>query len=406
MARAVVCVLDSLGIGAAEDAHRFGDMGADTLGHIAEACASGQGDRDGLRHGPLHLPHLARLGLQSAAEASRGAPLPHLGHEGTPQGQWGYGVETSLGKDTPSGHWEMMGLPVDFAWGYFPDTQPCFPEALTQALITEGHLSGILGNRHASGTAIIAELGAEHMRTGKPICYTSADSVFQIAAHEESFGLARLYDLCELAFRLVKPYRIARVIARPFLGTPETGFTRTGNRRDYTVSPHGPTLLDVAKANGREVIGIGKIFDIFAGAGITDHRKAHGNDALFTETLSAVDTAPDGSLILTNFVDFDQLYGHRRDVAGYAAALEAFDRRLPELLARLGPDDLLLITADHGCDPTFRGTDHTREHVPILAFGPDLAPRNIGRRESFSDMGASLAQWLALPPLRHGMSWL
>lgn len=400
MARAILLVLDSFGIGASADADRFGDVGADTFGHIAAACAAGRADRDGLRHGALALPHLARLGLALAAAASTGreaaiAPAARI------TGAHGFAVETSRGKDTPSGHWELMGVPVDFDWGYFPNTHPCFPPDLIAALVREAGLPGILGDEHASGTEIIARLGEEHVRTGKPICYTSSDSVFQIAAHEQSFGLERLLRTCEIARRLVDPLGVGRVIARPFTGTSSADYRRTAHRRDYSVMPPAPTLLDRAAAAGRAVIAIGKISDIFAGSGVTRAIKAAGNDALFDATLAALDTAPDGALILTNFVDFDMEYGHRRDVTGYAAALEAFDRRLPELEARLRPGDLVIATADHGCDPTWRGTDHTREHVPVLAFGPDVAARDLGRI-GFADVGASLAAHLGIEAGPHG----
>ena len=396
MPRAVLLVLDSFGIGAAEDAARFGDVGSDTFGHIAEACAAGRGDREGLRAGPLVLPNLARLGLLAAHRASTGRAAPVAAPE-VVTGAHGFAVETSRGKDTPSGHWELMGVPVEFDWGYFPDTRPCFPPDLVAALVREAGLPGILGDEHASGTEIIARLGEEHVRTGKPICYTSADSVFQIAAHEESFGLDRLYRTCEIARRLVDPLGIGRIIARPFVGSSPADFKRTANRHDYAVPPPAPTLLDRAKDAGREVVAIGKISDIFAARGVTKKIKAAGNMALFDATLAALDATADGGLILANFVDFDMEWGHRRDVPGYAAGLEAFDRRLPELEARLRPGDLVIASADHGCDPTWRGTDHTREHVPVLAFGPGVAPRDLGRL-GFADVGASFAAHLGLDP--------
>lgn len=400
MPRAILLVLDSFGIGASADAERFGDAGSDTFGHIVEACARGEGDRAGLRAGPLHLPNLARLGLLAAHRASTGKTLPHPA-PAVITGAHGYAVETSRGKDTPSGHWELMGVPVDFDWGYFPQTHPCFPADLVAALVAEADLPGILGDEPASGTEIIARLGVEHMRTGKPILYTSADSVLQIAAHEESFGLERLYRVCEIARRLVDPLGIGRVIARPFLGTSPADFKRTANRHDYAVLPPAPTLLDRAKAAGREVVSIGKISDIFAGSGVTRAIKAAGNMALFDATLAVLDDAPDGALILSNFVDFDMEWGHRRDVPGYAAGLEAFDARLPELEARLRPGDLVVASADHGCDPTWRGTDHTREHVPVLAFGPGVAPRDLGRL-GFADVSASFAAHLGIEAGPHG----
>lgn len=406
MPRAILCVLDSFGIGGAEDAVRFGDKGADTLGHIANACGKGEADRAGLRAGMLKLPEMDRLGLGRAAELSTGDRPAGLDFAGEPESLWGYGVETSRGKDTPSGHWEIAGVPVAFDWGYFPDEEPCFPAELTEAVIREGDLPGILGNRHASGTVIIEELGEEHIRTGKPICYTSADSVFQIAAHEEHFGLDRLYMLCETVRELVDPLNIGRVIARPFVGESAADFQRTANRRDYSVLPPEPTVLDRLVAAGRSVYGIGKISDIFAHQGVSEVLKGAGNDALFDRTLEAVDKAGDGDLVFANFIDFDSLYGHRRDPAGYAAALEAFDRRLPELRAKLKAGDLVILTADHGCDPTWKGTDHTREHVPILCFGPGIAGRPIGPRPTFADIGETVAAHLGIAPGRHGASFL
>lgn len=406
MARAFLFVLDSFGIGGAGDAAKFGDTGSDTLGHIAAYCAEGKGDREGLRSGPLSLPNLDRLGLGAASLASTGERAAGLDYAGEMQGLWGYAAEVSHGKDTPSGHWEIAGVPVLFDWGYFPHEVPCFPQEFIDEAVRRGELPGILGNKHASGTEIIAELGVEHILTGKPIFYTSGDSVVQIAAHEDHFGLERLYRLCEICRELVDPYNIGRVIARPFVGeTPET-FERTGNRRDYSVLPPEPTLLDRLKDNGRDVIAVGKISDIFAHQGITKLHKASGNAALHEATLQAMDEAKAGDLVFTNFVDFDMLYGHRRDVPGYAAALEAFDRRLPEIEARLKPGDLVILTADHGCDPTWKGTDHTREHVPVLAFGPDIAPGTIGGRETFADIGESVAAHLGIAAGKHGKSFL
>jgi len=405
MARAVVLMMDSLGIGASVDADRFGDDGADTFGHIAMACARGDADRPGERSGALAIPNLSALGLVHAAANSRGQwpdGLPVV----TPVGAWGYAVESSRGKDTPSGHWEMAGLPVEFDWGYFPNTVPCFPSQLIDRLIAEGNLPGVLGNCHASGTAIIDELGEEHIASGAPIVYTSADSVFQIAAHEEYFGLDKLYALCTLARGLVDEWQIGRVIARPFTGSRKGAFQRTGNRRDYTTPPHAPTLLDRLVEDGGEVISVGKVSDIFAGKGISKTIKAHGNQELFDATLEALTTAHDHTLIFTNFVDFDMLYGHRRDVTGYARALEVFDRRLPELQACLKTDDLVLATADHGCDPTYPGHDHTREHVPVLVSGPRCCPVELGERQGFADMGQTLAAYFGLNPLNNGTSFL
>ena len=406
MSRAFLLVLDSFGIGGAPDAGRFGDEGSDTFGHIRNACALGKADRDGLRQGPLALPNLMALGLSQAWMECTASTDPSIAMPSTARGQWGYAVETSRGKDTPSGHWELTGVPVSFDWGYFPNEMPAFPADLTGEFIARAGLPGVIGDKHASGTEIIDELGEEHMRSGKPIVYTSADSVFQIAAHEESFGLDRLYEICLIARELVDPLNIGRVIARPFAGTARGDFERTSNRRDYSVPPPAPTLLDRVTDDGRQVISVGKIGDIFAHQGTGEIRKAAGNDALFDETLEVTGDLADGGLAITNFVDFDMLYGHRRDVAGYAAALEAFDRRLPEFLAELKSGDLAILTADHGCDPTWPGTDHTRECVPVLATGPDITPRRIGRRSSFSDVGQTIAQHLGVTRLEHGVSWL
>jgi phosphopentomutase len=400
MARAFLFVLDSVGIGGAPDAAAYGDAGSDTLGHIAEACAAGRADTG--RSGPLHLPNLDVLGLGAAAAIATGRRPPGLSAQ--PAGLYGAGVEQSRGKDTPSGHWELAGVPVPFDWGYFPRTEPCFPPDLVAALVADCGLPGILGDCHASGTEIMDRLGAEHIETGKPICYTSADSVFQIAAHEEAFGLARLHTVCEVARRLVDPLNIGRVIARPFTGAPGS-FRRTANRRDYAVPPPEPTLLDRAQAAGRQTIAIGKIGDIFAHRGIGEIRKGPDDAALIEIATQTLGNAPDGSLTFANFVEFDSLYGHRRDVAGYARALESFDAAVPAFLAALRPGDLLIFTADHGNDPTWAGTDHTREMVPILATGPGISPRSLGRR-GFADVAESLAAHLGLPPGQHGESFL
>lgn len=403
MPRAFLFVLDSFGIGGAADAQRFGDEGADTYGHIEAACAAGRGDRPGVRSGPLHLPNLDALGLRGASRTAHGS---ESSESHAPAGFFGAAEERSTGKDTPSGHWEIAGLPVGFDWGYFPDTVPTFPEELTQALISQAALPGILGNCHASGTEIIQRLGEEHIATGKPICYTSSDSVLQIAAHEQHFGLDRLYDLCAIARGLVDELRIGRVIARPFVGETRETFARTAHRRDFAVPPHEPTLLDRVSGRGSRVFAVGKIADIFAHRGVTDISKAPDNMAMFDAALVAMDKAGDGDLVFVNFVDFDSEFGHRRDVPGYAAALEAFDRRLPEALAVLQEGDMLILTGDHGCDPTWKGTDHTRERVPILGAGPGLKNVSVGLRGSFADIGATVAEHLGLEPGPHGESFL
>ncbi|GGA39816.1 phosphopentomutase [Pelagibacterium lentulum] len=405
MPRAILCILDSFGIGGAPDAAQFGDEGADTLGHIAQTCADGRGDVPGLRSGPLALPNLDALGLGAAAKLSTGE-IP-VGLTDQPKGgRWGVGREVSIGKDTPSGHWEIAGVPVPFEWGYFPNENPAFGQDLLDKIYRAAGLEGSLANTHASGTQVIEDFGAESVRSDKPIFYTSVDSVFQIAAHETHFGLERLYELCQTVFRFTAPLRIGRVIARPFVGEDAKSFKRTGNRRDFAIDPPEPTLLDRAKAHDRQVFAIGKVSDIYAGRGVTHKIKASGNMVLFDRTLEALDMAADGALIFTNFVDFDTEFGHRRDPGGYAGALEQFDARLPELIAKLKDDDLLVITADHGNDPTWRGTDHTREQVPILLFSRQLAQGSIGLRPVLSDIGETIAHWLGLPPGPHGTSAL
>ncbi len=390
--RLIFLVMDSFGIGESLDADKFGDKGSDTFGHIYKQCKP-------------ELPNLKRLGLFHAHLASSAKNLISLKDEPSPQGHFGFAVETSHGKDTPSGHWEMGGVPVLFDWGYYPHTEPCFEKAFIEDLVLQTKIPGVLGQKHASGTDILEELGEEHIQTQKPIVYTSADSVFQIAAHEQHFGLDRLYQVCEVARQLVDKDNIGRVIARPFTGEQAGAFERTDNRPDYSTPPPSPTLLDRLVEQGREVIAIGKIGDIFAHQGISQTIKADGNDALFTATLDALVDAPEGSLIFTNFVDFDSKYGHRRNVEGYSQALEAFDARLPELESQLQAGDVVMITADHGCDPTMPGSDHTREHVPVLAFGPDLGNKFIGRRDTFADMGQSIALYLGIPALSNGISF-
>lgn len=405
MSRALLIVLDSVGIGGAPDAADYGDKGADTIGHIAEACARGEGDRAGLREGPLVLPNLAALGLGRASKLATGRVPPGLETRRL-RGAFGAARETARGKDTVSGHWEIAGIPLTEGFGYFPDTRPAFPPELTKALVVEAGLPGILGDKHAPGTAILDEFGAEHMRTGKPICYTSVDSVFQIAAHEETFGREHLYETCVVARRLCDTLQIGRVIARPFIGTPETGFTRTPYRRDYALPPPGETLFDLASAAGREVVSIGKIGDIFGHRGTGREIKTADNAAGIAAIIETMASLAPGGFAFANLVDFDTEFGHRRDIPGYAAALEAFDRRLPEIAATLRPGDLAIVTADHGNDPAFRGTDHTREHVPILAFGPDVAAGEIGIRESYADIGATIASHLGLPTLGAGTAFL
>ncbi|MCI1680880.1 MAG: phosphopentomutase [Ewingella americana] len=407
MKRTFIMVLDSFGIGASKDAEKFGDAGSDTLGHIAAACA--RGDANVGRQGPLNLPNLTRLGLAKAAEASTGKIPDGMDGNAEITGAYAYASELSSGKDTPSGHWEIAGVPVLFDWGYFSDTTNSFPQELLDKLVKRANLPGYLGNCHSSGTVVLDDLGEEHMKTGKPIFYTSADSVFQIACHEETFGLDRLYELCEIAREELTEggYNIGRVIARPFIGDKKGHFERTGNRHDLAVEPPAPTILKklVDEKNGN-VVSVGKIADIYAQVGITKKVKATGLDALFDATIQEMKLAGDKTIVFTNFVDFDSAYGHRRDVPGYAAALELFDRRMPELLELVKEDDIIIFTADHGCDPTWRGTDHTREHIPVLIFGPKVKPGSLGYRDTFADIGQTVAKYFDLSPMDYGKSML
>ncbi|OGT44113.1 MAG: phosphopentomutase [Gammaproteobacteria bacterium RIFCSPHIGHO2_12_FULL_37_34] len=406
MPRAFIIMLDSFGLGATPDAEQYGDVGANTLRHIAEYCKQGKADQPNTRSGPLHLPHFTRLGLNGAAiTSSPNTPIPGLDDSIIIQAAYGCAKEMSLGKDTQSGHFEMAGVPVLFEWGYFPPAYPSFPKELIDAFIVRAQLPGVLGNKHASGTVIINELGEEHQQTGKPIVYTSADSVFQIAAHEETFGLQHLYTICEIARELVDPYNIGRVIARPFLGTPGH-YYRTAHRCDYATPPPAPTLLDDLVQHGGEVIAIGKVADIYAHRGITKTIKADGNKALFAAFIGQAQHAPNRSITFVNLVDFDMVYGHRRDVVGYAKALEDFDTWLPQFEKVLRAGDMAIITADHGCDPTWSGSDHTREYVPVIAFGPSIQPGPIGVRETFADIGQSIAKHLGLPVLKYGKAFI
>lgn len=406
MKRAFIMVLDSFGIGASKDAEKFGDTGSDTLGHIAQACAAGQADIH--RQGRLNLPNLTALGLAKAAEISTGQIPAGMAANAEIIGAYASAQELSSGKDTPSGHWEIAGVPVLFDWGYFSETENSFPQSLLDLLVEKAELPGYLGNCHSSGTVILDALGEEHMRTGKPIFYTSADSVFQIACHEETFGLERLYQLCEIAREALTEggYNIGRVIARPFVGNKAGEFERTGNRHDLAVEPPSPTVLEKLQAAGGQVISVGKIADIYAQQGITKKVKATGLDALFDATITEMQHAPDNAIVFTNFVDFDSSWGHRRDVAGYAAGLELFDRRLPELMALVGEGDILILTADHGCDPTWHGTDHTREHIPVLIYGPGVKPGSLGQRDTFADIGQTLASYFGLDAMDYGRNML
>lgn len=390
-------MMDSFGIGGARDAAKFDNLGADTFGHIVIA------------NGGLRIPNLHRLGLTALSKAATGQ-TPDIGIQ--PKSNIDIGCisahmsELSVAKDTTSGHWEMAGIPVLKDWGYFKADYPSFPAELIEKICREGKIDGILGNKAASGTVIIQELGEKHIKTGKPIFYTSADSNIQIAAHEDYFGLDRLYKLCEVAYKYVKPYNIARIIARPFVGEKAGQFTRTANRHDYSVLPPAPTVLDKLRNAGGNVIAIGKINDIYAGCGITKAIHASGLEELWDITLEQVMTSPENSIIFTNFVDFDMYWGHRRDAKGYAEGLEYFDERLPDIIPLLREDDIVFITADHGNDPTYKGTDHTREQVPMLLFGPKIVSRFAGESRTFADIGQTIAKYFDLEPFKHGTSFL
>lgn len=406
MKRAIILVLDSFGIGATEDADKFGDVGSDTLGHIAEQCAKGLADNDN-RSGPLTLPNLSRLGLGHAAEESTGSFPIGLDKGAEVIGAFGHAAEISSGKDTPSGHWEIAGVPVLFDWGYFSDKENSFPQALLDKIIERSGIPGYLGNCHASGTQVLDDLGEEHMQTGKPIFYTSADSVFQIACHEETYGLDKLMELCQIVREELEGYNIGRVIARPFIGDKAGSFQRTGNRRDLSIEPPAPTVLQkLVEEKQGEVVSVGKIADIYAHCGITQKVKATGLEGLFDLTKEQIKKAGNNTIVFTNFVDFDSAYGHRRDVAGYAEALEYFDKRLPEIYEILEPDDVLILTADHGCDPTWHGSDHTREHIPVLVYGEKVKAGSLGRRSTFADIGQSLAHYFDTSDMDYGTNFL
>lgn len=398
MARAIVLVIDSFGIGYSPDAIDFDDVGANTLANLSQAYFDETGKK-------ITLPNLSAMGLIKACQQASNQTFPH--HESLPsKGAFGFAQEISTGKDTPSGHWEMAGVPVLFDWGYFTEKDNSFPPSLVTKINQATGFKGMLGNCHASGTEILKRLGQEHISSGLPICYTSADSVLQVAAHEQHFGLDNLYKYCETVRELLDDLNIGRVIARPFVGDSPENFARTGNRRDYSVLPPSPTVLDKVSKAGTHVISVGKIADIFAHQGIDEKTKATGLDALFDATIEHIKTAQDNALIFTNLVNFDQDFGHRRDPVGYAKELEALDLRIPELLKVMQEDDVLFLTADHGCDPTWPGTDHTREYVPIIAYHHDISSINLGKRTTFADLGQTIAELFAVEPMEYGTSFL
>jgi phosphopentomutase len=381
--RVILLVLDSVGAGELPDARTYGDEGSDTIGNIARAVG-------------LAIPNLRRLGM------TRVSTIPVIDPDPAPLGAFGRMAERSPGKDSVTGHWELMGLVLEHAF-------PVFPHGFPRELIDQFERAigrGTLANRAASGTAIIDALGAEHIETGKPIVYTSADSVFQIAAHEDVVPVELLYRWCEAAYDLAGlGMGVGRVIARPFVGAPGA-FRRTANRRDFSLTPFAPTLLDRLEDAGQPVVAIGKIEDLFAGRGITRAVHTATDDEGVDEVLAAMASTPTG-LIFANLVEFDTQFGHRNNVAGYAQNLERFDRRLPGLLQRLGPGDLLVVTADHGNDPTTPSTDHSREYVPLFVVGAAVRPStDLGTRETFADLAQTLAELFGVDPMPSGTSFL
>ena len=385
MKRAILIVLDSLGVGELPDAEKFGDKGSHTLDHVWAA-------NDG-----LNIPHLKKLGFGNIEGVN------NLGKEENLIGSYGKSMEKSIGKDTVTGHWEIGGVILDKPLNTYPNG--CSDEIIKEFMEKAG-VKGVLGNKVASGTAIIEELSEEQLKTGYPIIYTSADSVFQIAAHEEVIGLDNLYRMCEVARKmLVGDKCVGRVIARPFIGTKADNFKRTSNRRDYALDPFGKTMLEYIKENGKHVAAVGKIEDIYNGKGITDAVHINGNMDGVDKTLEYMDSIEDG-LIFTNLVDFDMLYGHRNDPKGYGKAIEDFDSRLEEIYSKLRDEDLLIITADHGCDPTTESTDHSREYIPILVYGKnDKEGINIGVRKSFTDIGKTILDYLEIDNSLNGESF-
>ncbi|XBC38140.1 MAG: phosphopentomutase [Buchnera aphidicola (Floraphis choui)] len=403
MKRAFILVLDSFGIGSTSDAHKFNDVGANTFGNIVKFCHLGKANHG--RLGPLHIPNLVSLGLVRAANKSIGKNLFGINEDSKIIGSYAYASEISSGKDTSSGHWEIAGVPVLYHWDYFSNVNDSFPKYILKKIIKKCNLSGILGNCHSSGIAILDNFGEKHIYTKKPIFYTSVDSVFQVACHENIFGLENLYALCSTIRKILdeEQINIGRVIARPFIGNKKFSFKRTGNRRDFSVKPHDITVMEkLIDEKLGQVISIGKISDIYAGQGITKQVHATGLLELFNSTLHEVKRSKNNTIIFVNFVDFDSLWGHRRDVSGYAKGLEWFDNRLPELLELVKKDDVLIITADHGCDPTWIGTDHTRENIPILVYWPTIQPMFLGHRTTFSDIAQTLASYFNLSPMKFG----
>ena len=391
--KGILIVLDAVGIGGATDANDFADMGADTLGNIKKECIKGRANFS--RFGQLNIPNLASLGIYASHAVAQDYYSENQNFFCSKNASFACASEISKGKDTPTGHWELAGLPLKWNWKYFENKLKSFSEDQIKPIINKFSLTGILGNCHSSGTEIIKKYGEEHILSLKPIFYTSKDSVVQIACHENIFGLKKLYELCEFSAKVFHPLKVGRVIARPFLGDNSGTFFRTKNRKDYTFPPPSKTLCDLVVENNRSCHAIGKIADIFSNRGISTSVSGLSDDALFYKMIDVIKKAKNGDLIFANFVEFDSLYGHRRDVAGFAAALERFDLKLVKLLEIINPNDFLIITADHGNDPTFKGTDHTREKVPVLMVG-NYAQKGNNGNIVFSDVGATMAAFLNL----------
>ncbi|CAL4043543.1 Phosphopentomutase [Buchnera aphidicola (Phyllaphis fagi)] len=408
MKRVFILVLDSFGIGYSEDANKFHDVGADTFGHIAEYCYFGKANYN--RFSSLYIPNLMSLGLGQVYKNITGY-LPYgIAKPLNVIGSYGYASEISSAKDTSSGHWEIAGVPVLFEWDYFHNIKNSFPDNLLQKISCAHGLTGILGNCHASGTDILNDFGSLHITTKKPIIYTSSDSVLQVACHEKYFGLTNLYELCQkIRYILDKyNYNITRVIARPFIGEKKFHFIRTNNRRDFSKLPPGKTVIQkLIEEKEGDVIGIGKTSDIFGHIGITKKIYTSGLQDSINSTIDEINRiSQKNTIVFSNFVEFDSLWGHRRDVSGYALGLEYFDLRLLEILNGLKIEDILIITADHGCDPTWKGTDHTREYVPILLYNKLFPVQYFGHRKTFSDIAQTISKYFSLSSMNYGSSIL
>ncbi|QCI22966.1 phosphopentomutase [Buchnera aphidicola] len=407
MKRVFLIVLDSFGIGSSPDAEKFNDVGSDTFGHIVEKCFLDKANKG--RKGPLYIPNLERLGIINAYKESTGKYPLGFKNSLNIIASYAYASEISSGKDTTSGHWEIAGVPVLDDWFYFKNKKSSIPDDLLEKIINKSEVTGFIGNCHASGTDIINRLGEEHIKTRKPIVYTSSDSVFQIACHEDFFGLLNLYKLCETVRAILDKhkYKVARVIARPFIGKNKLNFQRTGNRRDFSIKPFSTTVIKkLIDEKAGQVVAIGKVSDIYGGVGISKEIKSTGLNELCNATINQMKVAVDNTIIFTNLVDFDSSWGHRRDVSGYAKGLEFFDYRLFEIINLVQKNDLLILTADHGCDPTWKGTDHTRENVPILIYSPNIKKRYLGHRKTFSDIGQTIAKYFLLTEMQYGQNML